>query len=274
MIPVYEGYVFKGWAESANADTGSYAAGSTVALTYPDHASITLYAVWEAVYGNSYDVEFDANGGMGAPEAMRGLAYGSSHKLPDSRPVRDGYDFKGWAYSADAGKAEFYLTRDLMLDEFVSTSHWFMHLNKPDTLPTRPVTLYAVWAKHYMGVKYSDGEIKESGTHKYYQDLCVTVTNESGGDLYVPRITEIVEPEYSGWDMAYSNIKVEYIKNHRQSDQNIAAMNTTRVADADNPNAYIYRLGSRNYVLPDGDAIRISCRITLTASSEIGRAHV
>lgn len=80
MIPVYEGYVFKGWAESANADTGSYAAGSTVALTYPDHASITLYAVWEAVYGNSYDVEFDANGGMGAPEAMRGLAYGSSHK--------------------------------------------------------------------------------------------------------------------------------------------------------------------------------------------------
>ena len=62
---------------------------------------------------------------------MTGLAYGSYHKLPENEPVREGYDFKGWSYSADATTPEFYLTGDRRIDDFVSSSHWFTQLDKP-----------------------------------------------------------------------------------------------------------------------------------------------
>lgn len=44
-MPVYEGYVFAGWAESSTASTATYRAGDT----YVKEGNVTLYAVWEKI---------------------------------------------------------------------------------------------------------------------------------------------------------------------------------------------------------------------------------
>ena len=56
--PTRTGYIFKGWATSAEAGDG--ATGS-----YTPTGNVTLYAIWEA---NKYTISYDANGGTGAPE--------------------------------------------------------------------------------------------------------------------------------------------------------------------------------------------------------------
>lgn len=56
------GYEFKGWADTADADTANYPAGSEARLD--NNGSNDLYAVWEAI-DVDYKVEFyyqDANG--------------------------------------------------------------------------------------------------------------------------------------------------------------------------------------------------------------------
>ena len=61
-LPSRLGYEFKGWADTADADTANYLAGSEARLDNND--SNDLYAVWEAIDVN-YKVEFyyqDANG--------------------------------------------------------------------------------------------------------------------------------------------------------------------------------------------------------------------
>ena len=61
-LPSRLGYQFKGWADTADADTANYPAGSEARLD--NHGSNDLYAVWEAIDVN-YKVEFyyqDAKG--------------------------------------------------------------------------------------------------------------------------------------------------------------------------------------------------------------------
>ncbi len=45
-IPHYEGYTFKGWADTANAEKAQYQAGDTLTL-YKENPTKTIYAVWE-----------------------------------------------------------------------------------------------------------------------------------------------------------------------------------------------------------------------------------
>ena len=45
MVPVREGYIFKGWAQDAAATEGEYQPGDK----YSKHESVTLYAVWEEI---------------------------------------------------------------------------------------------------------------------------------------------------------------------------------------------------------------------------------
>ncbi len=93
------GYSFQGWALS---DSG--------AKVYDDGAEFTmttqgadLYAKWQA---NDYTVAFRANGGSGAPASMS-ATYGEDFTIPMTQPVRQGFDFVGWARTATAAEAEF-----------------------------------------------------------------------------------------------------------------------------------------------------------------------
>ena len=96
QTPTRTGYTFKGWSTSSNG-TASYQPGSS----YNAEASTTLYAVWQK---NTYTISYDANGGSGAPGNQTGQ-YQSSITLSNTIPVREGYDFKGWATSSNGNAA-------------------------------------------------------------------------------------------------------------------------------------------------------------------------
>lgn len=91
--PTRTGYTFQGWATSANGSV-VYNSGAT----YSMNAAITLYAVWKA---NTYTVEYNANGGSGAPVSQT-KAYGQTLVLSSVKPTRENYNFKGWAKSASS----------------------------------------------------------------------------------------------------------------------------------------------------------------------------
>ncbi|HRT82298.1 MAG TPA: InlB B-repeat-containing protein, partial [Oscillospiraceae bacterium] len=87
------GYKFLGWAESSNA---------TVPLnSYQiSNSNSTLYAVWELI---TYTVSFDLNGGSGTTPSSQTGAPGTSVGLPAQGDItKVGYNFLGWAESADA----------------------------------------------------------------------------------------------------------------------------------------------------------------------------
>lgn len=78
---------------------------------------------------NDFSLQFDANGGSGAPPAKSMLAAGSSehtHIIPDQHPSRPGYTFLGWATTSNATVPQYHEG-----DRFTVT---------------RVETLYAVWA--------------------------------------------------------------------------------------------------------------------------------
>ncbi len=145
VVPTRSGYTFLGWSEDKDATSAEYSAGGTFAFSSPD--DVTLYAVWDDGSGGdgdgggtghsgpvySYTVNFDANGGDGAPITQR---YTSSSTrvtltIPSTEPTRSGYTFLGWATDPSATTAEYYSTGSITLasDGSFSTS----------------VTLYAVW---------------------------------------------------------------------------------------------------------------------------------
>lgn len=94
-IPTREGYTFLGWAEYDNADYPTYYAGGT----YGANASIVLYAVWEADVPPVYTIEYDGNGGSGAPESQS-KTEGVTIYLSTKEPTRKNYKFMGWATNA------------------------------------------------------------------------------------------------------------------------------------------------------------------------------
>jgi uncharacterized repeat protein (TIGR02543 family) len=94
--PTRDGYNFKGWATSKTGAV-TYQPGGV----YANNANITLYAVWEKSCPAVYTVSYDANGGTGAP-ASQVKTQGVDLYLSYGKPVRDGYDFLGWAMSSSA----------------------------------------------------------------------------------------------------------------------------------------------------------------------------
>ena len=90
------GYIFKGWAESPTAASG-------ITGSYTPTDNVTLYAIWDA---ERYTVNYDANGGTGAPAAQR-KTYDEDLTLSNKQPTREGYEFRGWAMDSAAKTAEY-----------------------------------------------------------------------------------------------------------------------------------------------------------------------
>ena len=88
--PVLTGKVFLGWSKSSTATVSSYSAGSTITVTT---TSTVLYAVW-GDYNVTWNLFFDANGGIGAPDTITATAPHTAHTsqlAKDVLPPREGY---------------------------------------------------------------------------------------------------------------------------------------------------------------------------------------
>ena len=131
--PSRSGYRFLGWYTSANGGS-RIESGTTVYIT----SNQTLYAQWERT---AYTISYNTNGGSGVFESKT-ANLGSSIKIPDSVPVKDGYKFLGWAKAADAAYAEY------RPGEQIAASG--------------DMTLYAVWKI----IPYTQTEIVNYGSYK------------------------------------------------------------------------------------------------------------
>lgn len=123
----------------------------------------------------SWQVSFDANGGSGAPPQMTKWL-GEDMYLPQARPTRDLYDFRGWATSRGGGVA---------------------YQPGQQYLPDQDVTLFAVWKLAWAqptisGVTAtrcdSGGADDEDGTcAKVTARWAVRQSGQSGGTVTVHR---------------------------------------------------------------------------------------
>lgn len=99
-VPTRTGYTFKGWATSSGASVATYSPGEYIGTR---SSGLALYAVWQI---NTWAVDYDANGGSGAPAAQT-KTYGQTLVLSADVPTRTGYTFKGWATTPDASVAQY-----------------------------------------------------------------------------------------------------------------------------------------------------------------------
>ncbi|MBR2194666.1 MAG: InlB B-repeat-containing protein [Salinivirgaceae bacterium] len=117
--PTREGYTFMGWATSENGTPAD------VDATMPDY-ELNYYAIWQI---NSRNIAWNRNANDDI--ALEGdfttgtVNFGTTIVKPND-PERIGYDFKGWATSAEATTAETVAT----------------------TMPDNDLTYYAVWEVH------------------------------------------------------------------------------------------------------------------------------
>ncbi|MBQ7875136.1 MAG: InlB B-repeat-containing protein [Oscillospiraceae bacterium] len=113
------GMVYKATVDSDMWVVGGFDMASSEMLKYTN-GSITVEEPEKA----TYTVTYDANGGTGAPSAQT-KTEGETLKLSSTEPVRDGYEFLGWATSKAATSAQYQPGDSYTKDE--------------------NVTLYAVW---------------------------------------------------------------------------------------------------------------------------------
>ena len=130
FAPTRAGYTFAGWNTEALGAGTSYAGGS--GLTMPA-SNVTLYAQWTP---NNYTLNYDANGGGGAPAAQNGLHAGDAVTLSATTPTQTGFRFNGWNTRAD-GTGVTYLPSSSL------------------TMPTGNVYVYALWVAENLELIYN-----------------------------------------------------------------------------------------------------------------------
>lgn len=100
--PARAGYQFAGYYDQTEGGIQYYNADGSSAKTWDKTEDSMLYAHWTA---NSYQVTFDANGGEGSMNA-EDFTYGEAKALTQNNFTKTGYNFAGWATTANAGEAE------------------------------------------------------------------------------------------------------------------------------------------------------------------------
>lgn len=155
MVPVRDGYTFKGWSIYPNTAVAELQPGDNFVL----NQNITLYAVWEL---NSFKITYDDNVDdeeIDVPDVQEKQKEVDIY-LSYEEPVREGYYFLGWSTDKDATEAEY----------------------KPEQRFTKDenTTLYAVWKLKTYTITYNDGvedeeiEVPEEQSKNYGQTINIS----------------------------------------------------------------------------------------------------
>ena len=127
------GHVFAGWNTRADGSGTSYTDGQTVE-NLAASGTAYLYAQWTP---DSYEIEFDPNGGEGSMEPQT-VPYGVSADLTPNAFTRTGYTFVKWNTAADGSG-----------------------VSCPSTKPVKnlatggTVTLYAQWRPNNYSIRFN-----------------------------------------------------------------------------------------------------------------------
>ena len=125
-------YKFLGWSETNTDKAAKYDNGAGFSKSVDrDNVVVVLYAIWE-VY--KYNINYDANGGIGNVNSQNNLNAGSKITLAKSGFTRNGYVLSGWSENKNALTADY----SLGLTTYVRTM---------DSTSNKTVILYAVWSE-------------------------------------------------------------------------------------------------------------------------------
>ena len=109
VTPVRSGFRFVGWAILSTAEATLFP-GERVGVSV--NSTRSLYAVWEVevTEKNTHTLQFDANGGSGAPSNIT-VTNESDHAtmiIPSTQPSRKDYRFDGWGNSSTDQTASYH----------------------------------------------------------------------------------------------------------------------------------------------------------------------
>jgi len=113
-VPTRDGYQFLGWATNSSGTGTLRQPGETYtgygSTSYPGPRH-TLYAAWKQITTWYAYVQFNANGGSGAPSTVYGQSSTGEYvqlNIPSTKPTRTNYIFLGWSLTKTATTADYY----------------------------------------------------------------------------------------------------------------------------------------------------------------------
>ena len=164
--PTKAGYIFRGWQDEA---------GNVYTIVKAGTGDITLTAVWDEF---SYTLTFNANGGRG--EMQNFNATSQDETIPECGFAKTGYNFMGWAESAD-GQVKF-------ADKESAASFG------------EDLTLYAVWAAKTYTVTFdaNGGEGEMQGLQMTYDVETALTPNAFTKNGYI----------FDGWALTKGGVAV------------------------------------------------------------------
>lgn len=177
--PTRPGYMFKGWAESADGEV-KYRSLQTIRIS----ESLTLYAVWEE---KNYTITFDANGGINVPRSQT-KPYRIAANISEEMPVRAGYTFVGWSTNDSVSEIiEYFVVDGFSYKDFIE------YVPGQEIYDDSDLNLYAVWVDNEIAPNtityYHDGKIYYIQAYNEYARILGDVawlgwsTYENAGDI-------------------------------------------------------------------------------------------
>ena len=131
--PQRTGYEFMGWYDNSDYIKGNkyYSTDGKSVRTFNRKENIILYAGWKI---KTYSITYNLNGGSSGQSGSLSVTYkGSLPSINKSKPIRNGYTFKGWYDNSDYTKGtQYYNENGEPIKKYDKTSD---------------LTLYAGWSK-------------------------------------------------------------------------------------------------------------------------------
>lgn len=188
LVPTRKGFTFLGWNADSTAEVAQYLSGEKVkGLVAISGGRITLYAVWAV---HKYNINYDANGGTGAPTAQLNIEYGQTFSLSSVKPNRTGYVFLGWSTNQSAKEATY------EAEQTVSS----LTEQDGDT-----ILLYAVWAANTYTIVYN----ANGGSNAPSSQTNVTFANPVNLSSSIPTKTGCT---FVGWATEPDATEAKYVK--------------------------------------------------------------
>ena len=175
---IKDGYEKVGWTTTAGGGIRSIGTGTT--MSFSSNQTIYIIAKANAPAEKTYTLNFDANGGKGAPGSLTGKSSTGSctFQIPSTVPTKDGFDFQGWSEVKDGTVV--------------------CKQNGSYTATATPTTLYAVWQQ-----KTPQVDNPKAPDYEYLAELgdlvnlwCTTERTSTGGETLKLK-TKLLEGTYS-----------------------------------------------------------------------------
>lgn len=180
VIPNKTGYIFDGWASSANGAGFQFSPGGKYNL----NNNMTLYAQYNPI---KYNVEYNAHDGTGTM-ADSVYTYDTAKALTANTFTRAGYEFIGWSTSPTATTATY--TNGQSVKNLTSTNGG-------------TITLYAVWKpnEYYIYYNSNGGTGTMANSYHYYDTVESLSANKFTKDGYTflgwSRNSTAITPTYT-----------------------------------------------------------------------------